>query len=327
MPKVSIILPTYNGQAYIKEAIKSILNQTFSDFELIIVDDCSNDKTPALLEALRLQDDRIKVITNSVNQKLPASLNIGHRLANGDYLTWTSDDNKLHADFLECLVTALKTNAEDIVYSDFNVISETGEFIRVCKSGPISLLLLENGIGASFMYRKKVFERCPFNEQLHGIEDYDFWVRAAQVFRFKHIEEVLYDYRIHKASLTSQIATDVTIQKGFTNGLKIVLDNFRSLSPDTRKMLFQFQKLYDWDWDFYFKTRIKAESELQNWISKNGGDFKSFNHRYNEIIRSLLYSKATRREVLKTILAKPNILSGNYSRKTTLEIVKKLFIR
>ena len=104
MPKVSIILPTYNGQAYIEEAIISILNQTFRDFELIVVDDCSTDHTPKVLDFFKLQDSRIKIITNKKNLKLPASLNVGHRIAQGDYLTWTSDDNILHINFVERLV-------------------------------------------------------------------------------------------------------------------------------------------------------------------------------------------------------------------------------
>lgn len=93
MPKISIILPTYNGQQYIGEAIESIIEQTFQDWELIIVDDCSSDNTLDIIRKYEKQDLRIKVIHNDVNKKLPASLNIGFKYAKGMYLTWTSDDN------------------------------------------------------------------------------------------------------------------------------------------------------------------------------------------------------------------------------------------
>ncbi|PHQ28658.1 glycosyltransferase family 2 protein [Leeuwenhoekiella nanhaiensis] len=326
MPKVSIILPTYNGQAYIEEAITSILNQTFEDFELIVVDDCSTDHTPSLLESFRLQDSRIKIITNKQNLKLPTSLNVGHRMARGEYLTWTSDDNTLHSNFLERLVKVLETSSEDVVYSDFNVINDQSKHIRVYKVSPVSLLPFENGIGASFLYRKKVFQKFNYNEDLHGIEDYDFWVRTAQVFCFKQIEETLYNYRIHRASLTSQIFRDAKTQRNFDRGVRMVLENFHSMSPKTRKMLFQFQRPDYWNWNFYFKIRKEAEIELQNWILEKNGDLNQFNHSYNKKLRSLLFNNADRREILKAILLKPQLLSNSYSRKTTIEILKKLFV-
>ena len=326
MPKVSIILPTYNGQAYIEEAITSILNQTFEDFELIVVDDCSTDHTPGLLESFRLQDSRIKIITNKQNLKLPASLNVGHRMAKGEYLTWTSDDNTLHDNFLERLVNVLETSSEDVVYSDFNVINDHSKHIRVYKVSPVSLLPFENGIGASFMYRKEVFQKFNYNEDLHGIEDYDFWVRAAQVFCFKHIDEILYNYRIHRASLTSQIFRDAKTQRNFDRGLKIVLDNFHSMSPNTRKMLFQFQRPDNWNWSFYFKVRKKAEEELKTWAIHQGEAYDTLVENYLSRLRFLFVNCSKPNYQSKLILVKPEILSKRFSRYTSLKILKRMFM-
>ena len=93
MPKISVVLPVYNGEAYLKDAIKSILNQTFQDFELIIVDDCSTDRTTEIVKRYVDCDSRIILIQNKVNLKLPESLNKGFSHATGDYWTWTSCDN------------------------------------------------------------------------------------------------------------------------------------------------------------------------------------------------------------------------------------------
>src|SRR5436190_21740360 len=90
-PKVSIVLPTYNRAKYLKLSIDSCLIQTFKDFELIIVDDCSKDETPQTIKSYT--DPRIRYHRNESNQRLPRSLNIGFSLAKGEYLTWTSDDN------------------------------------------------------------------------------------------------------------------------------------------------------------------------------------------------------------------------------------------
>ncbi len=119
-PVISIVLPVYNGRKYVKESIASCLNQTFSDFELIIVDDCSQDQTPAIIDELARTDSRIKVIRNERNQKLPASLNIGFKQARGIYHTWTSHDNAYLPAALEEMLEFLQKHSHiDIVYCDY----------------------------------------------------------------------------------------------------------------------------------------------------------------------------------------------------------------
>ena len=93
MKKVSIILPTFNGEKYIEESINSILHQTYKNWELIIVNDASNDNTQDIINKFAEQSFKITVIQNDKNLKLPASLNIGFKKATGEYFTWTSDDN------------------------------------------------------------------------------------------------------------------------------------------------------------------------------------------------------------------------------------------
>ena len=75
MPKISLIMSVYNGEDYLEEAIESVLNQTFRDFELIVINDCSTDSTSQILERFAQQDCRVKVHTNAVNLRLPSSLN------------------------------------------------------------------------------------------------------------------------------------------------------------------------------------------------------------------------------------------------------------
>ena len=92
-PLVSIVLPTFNGERYLRQSIGSVISQQYKNWELIIVDDHSTDSTSAIIDEFTDTDSRIKVIHNSTNQKLPKSLNIGFEKAKGDLLTWTSDDN------------------------------------------------------------------------------------------------------------------------------------------------------------------------------------------------------------------------------------------
>ena len=85
LPVVSIVLPTYNGSTYLGEAIESCLAQTYPAWELIIVDDCSTDATPALLAQYAARDQRIRVIRHEENRKVPGALNTGHAAARGSY--------------------------------------------------------------------------------------------------------------------------------------------------------------------------------------------------------------------------------------------------
>lgn len=87
MPEISIVLPTYNGERYLKQSIESILGQTYTDWELIVVNDCSTDSTQEIIDFYRKKDTRIRTIFNCTNQKLPESLNIGFREAKGEYFT------------------------------------------------------------------------------------------------------------------------------------------------------------------------------------------------------------------------------------------------
>ena len=87
IPKISVILPTYNGERWLAESIKSVIDQTEHNWELIIVNDCSKDNTLKIAQSFAERDKRIFVISNEVNKKLPATLNIGFSYAKGKYLT------------------------------------------------------------------------------------------------------------------------------------------------------------------------------------------------------------------------------------------------
>ncbi len=158
MPKVSIVLPTYNGEKYIAEAINSIINQTFEDFELIIVDDCSIDSTYEIIDQYSKLDSRIKIIRNSTNKKLPESLNIGFKYAKGEYLTWTSDDNIYLINAISTMVDFLDSNENiQMVCADMEAINSDGEVIEICPPYNDELIFAENNVGACFLYKYTVF--------------------------------------------------------------------------------------------------------------------------------------------------------------------------
>jgi glycosyltransferase involved in cell wall biosynthesis len=205
---VSIVLPVYNGEKYLSLSIESCLNQSYQNIELIIVNDCSTDSTLEIANQYAQIDARVKVVNNIENKKLPASLNIGHKLADGAYITWTSDDNIYETNAIEELVNDLIENNAEVVYSDFFLIDNFGKRIKEVELLGLENLIFGNFIGASFLYKKEVFEKNNgYDETLFLLEDYDFWLRALIHSKYYKVNKFLYNYRSHDKSLSSQIST------------------------------------------------------------------------------------------------------------------------
>lgn len=204
-PLVSIVLPTHNGSRYLEQAIQSCCDQTYNNWELIIVDDASTDLTSRIISEWASKDRRIKVVTNATNKKLPASLNIGFARTKGTYLTWTSDDNCYRPTALQRMVFFLENNPADIVYCDHSLIDENAESMGFIYVDRPECLPYRNCVRACFLYRRKVHTvLAGYSTDLFLAEDYDFWLRASKFFTFSPLHEDLYLYRLHKQSLSEQ---------------------------------------------------------------------------------------------------------------------------
>ncbi len=204
-PKISIVLPTYNGEQYIVESLDSIRNQSMRDFECIIVDDSSTDKTYEIVSDFAKNDERFKVIRNNTNQQLPMALNIGFRNADGDYLTWTSDDNRYLKDALSEMSTYLDSHPDTMmVCANMLNIDENGRVLGENEKYDEKTMMLGNTVGACFMYRRKVLEELGgYDDSFRLAEDYEYWMRILKTYgKIGHLDKILYLYRQHKNSLT-----------------------------------------------------------------------------------------------------------------------------
>jgi len=204
-PLVSIVLPTYKRAHILAQAIRSVLDQTYANLELIIVDDNSPDETATVVQSF--DDPRILYVKNDPNLKLPRALNRGFSLAKGDYFTWTSDDNLFANNAIERMVNRLKAGDCDFAYADYYMFSTQnaeGHPLDVHHDKLPDRLQLEKGnhIGACFMYTRKVYEETgEYDPELFLVEDYDYFIRASKRFRFCHIPEALYYFRRDDATL------------------------------------------------------------------------------------------------------------------------------
>lgn len=204
-PLVSIVLPTYNRAHLLPYAIRSVLNQSYQNLELIVVDDNSSDGTLGVVESFA--DPRIRYLRNEPNLKLPRALNRGFALSEGAYLTWTSDDNLFVKTAIERMVEVIHSGECDFVYTDYFLFTEQNDNGR--PQDPIherlpGKLQLEKGnhIGACFLYSREVYEEVGnYDPELFLVEDYDYWMRIANRFKMCHIPDPLYFFRRDNATL------------------------------------------------------------------------------------------------------------------------------
>lgn len=207
-PLVSIVLPTHNGTRFIAEAIESCLGQTYRNLELIIVDDGSTDGTAGVVERYLQGDPRLRLLRHASNRRLPAALNTGFAHAAGRYLTWTSDDNYFRREAIEELVAYLGAHPDvDVVYSDCTLIDDEGTSCGRLEVGDPDRLLSGdyNCVHGCFLYKREVHDALGgYAEDLFLVEDYDFWLRAANAFRLRPYRKELYYYRKHRDSLSSR---------------------------------------------------------------------------------------------------------------------------
>jgi glycosyltransferase involved in cell wall biosynthesis len=198
-------MPTYNQAAYLPEAVESVLAQSWADYEFIIVNDGSTDSTYDILQGYASRYPEIKII-HQENRKLPTALNTGFTSARGEYLTWTSSDNRMCPDMLATLVGSLSQNpSAGMVYSDWDIIHDNGAPYRRVQTFDFnrSLLMRLNYINVSFLYRRACQEKIGLYDPGYiYVEDWEYWLRLSRSFKVYRVPHSLYEYRLHAGSMT-----------------------------------------------------------------------------------------------------------------------------
>ena len=199
-PLISIIMPCYNGQAFLAEAIESVLGQTLRGFELIVVDDGSTDGSA---EILRGYGDRIRVVRQS-NKGVSAARNVGMRESAGEFIAFLDTDDYWHREFLQHMVAGMENPATAIAYCgwqnvgvtpgnpfvppDYEAGDKMHHLLRFASLWPIHAILIR---------RTALPPGVPFNPEYPACEDYDLWLRVASFHRIQLVPKVLAFYRKH----------------------------------------------------------------------------------------------------------------------------------
>lgn len=200
-PLITVIMPVYNCEKYILEAVESILQQTYTNFELILIDDCSTDATLQICKSF--QDDRIVIIEKERNSGYTNSLNYGLSIAKGKYIArMDGDDISLPMRF-EKQVDFLEAN-EDIVLcgTQYNIIGTEKVCNHPLTHDEIKVKLLSGSYIAhpTVMFKKDFFDKhnLSYNSKMEPAEDYDLWSRVVFLGRVENLKDVLLQYRVHE---------------------------------------------------------------------------------------------------------------------------------
>jgi glycosyltransferase involved in cell wall biosynthesis len=236
VPKVSIVAATYNHEKFIVEAIESIKAQTFQDWELIIVDDCSTDGTLELAKSFC--DSKIRVISNNSNLGLGFTTNAGFAVAQGSYVAWIATDDVFEAEYLQLFVEALDQSPDCVaVFGKSLLIDEDGrsleryfgdESASQTRYQKLRTLFFGSNTYCSpgVMFRRSVLERLGcFNPRLRQLQDMEMWVRSLFIGDFKVLPNVIVRQRI-RGNLENMSSPSVENQRRCRFELLQMMDEY-----------------------------------------------------------------------------------------------------
>ena len=211
LPLVSIVIPAYNWARYIREAIDSVLQQSYRNIEFIVLDDGSTDQTREILATYALGTFYWET---HANMGQASTLNKGWQIAKGDILGYLSADDILLPNAVSTSVNVLQANSDVVLtYCDFNLIDEYSKVIRrVCPARFNYNDMVAKGVcppGPGAFFRRHAFEAAgPWDSSLRQMPDYDFWLRLGLFGRIQHIPQPLASFRLHNESQTFRKTTE-----------------------------------------------------------------------------------------------------------------------
>jgi len=230
-PKITVLMPVYNGENYVREAMESILNQTYQYFEFLIIDDGSTDKSVEIIESFI--DERIRLVKNGQNIGLIATLNKGLDLASGKYVARMDCDDVSLPERLKHQVDFMEKNSKIGICGTWFRFIPTNEIIKYpTKHEDIILKLLTGNALAhpTVIMRTSILREniLYYDMNFSHAEDYEFWVRLAKIVKIANIPEVLLNYRMHDNQISvvynknqSEVVANIKINQLLDLGIEL----------------------------------------------------------------------------------------------------------
>ena len=215
MPKVSIVMSVFNREKYLEATLQSIVDQTFQDFELIIIDNLSSDNSPVIARKFAEKYSNIFYYETNDDISNPAALNLGFSKATGEYWTKMDSDDLYYPNAIGRMVEELDSHPEvDFVYCDIETIDADNKVIGYMKALPSDTLIFLNTVGCCILYRSSLAKKVgQYDEVNILVEDYDYWLRCNAAGVMKPINECLLQYRSHPENLSHRFEKEVIVAR------------------------------------------------------------------------------------------------------------------
>ncbi|MGB4660440.1 MAG: glycosyltransferase [Mobilitalea sp.] len=310
-PKISVIMPAYNAEKYIQKAIDSVLNQTYRNFELIIIDDCSQDSTMDIVNIYI--DKRIHIIHNPKNSGIAYSRNAGLDYSTGKYIAIMDDDDISISSRFEKQIEFLETNESiDVVGGRIQLIDSEGTIITTSKSVLYNpryiravFLFNNNYVNSEVMFRKSLVDthNIKYKDNYLGMEDFGFWIDCSKKGNMSNIDELLLQHRMTEDNETNRVK--------------------RELFNERKKLFADLQKysLYESG----FRLHDDCLNVLCKFITENGGkcetkeELQTFYKALREVVKQANVMKIDNRKEIQ-ILCKKQLTAKIYSMDNFWEI-------
>lgn len=211
-PLVSVIIPCYNAEKYVEQAVRSIMDQTYKNLEIIVVNDFSKDNTATILKKLAEQDNRIIYLENEKNLKLAKTLNKGLDFCKGDFIVRMDADDISIVDRIQKQTEFLLNNPDiDLVGGNTLVINENGDLLNFKTNYPLlnQDIIRKIPFKVTFshptvMARRSFFQDLRGYREMEYAEDYDCWIRGMLLGkRFANLQDILLYYRVHHSQMSA----------------------------------------------------------------------------------------------------------------------------
>ena len=320
-PIVTVLMPVYNGEKYLKETIESILNQTFRDFEFLIIDDGSKDQTEEIISSFI--DERIHFVKNSENLKIISTLNKGLSIAKGKYIARMDADDISSLNRLEKQVEFLnKNNSVGLVGSDyesFGTINKSIHYPSSYEELKFSALFYNPFCHPSVMIRKEIIVKnnLSFNPDFLHVEDYKLWTELLIHTDCQNLPEVLISYRTHPNQISKvheelQKLNVLKVQKDYLKNagfnlsdeeIELLVSTSTSTSTSSvfgsvfgLSYLRSVEKLISQNNDLqFFSKQIVSDyfsKKIKNWVLESAKIDKSFYSQFkkSEIFKSISWT-------------------------------------
>ena len=305
-PLISVIMSTYNEEKYIETSLKSLLNQTFQEFEIIIVDDASTDNTRQLIQ--RLQDERIHLICNEENQGLTKNLNKALKYVTGKYIARMDGDDIAFPTRFEKQVQYMEKHPETMLVSCYTKSFGDSDLVFALPddSEVLKVRMLVRPVYAhpGFMMRRELIEAgYRYNEEYRTAQDYEFASRVAEKYKIGLVPEILLLYRVHKKQVSAKAGN-----QQFNNADKIRKRQLERLGV----------RLSETEWESYLELvkESKVDSlehfdkvyEIIRKMLQSNEKSKIYNPNIMEkTLKKMLYTWVIRNKNIKHILAFPRV--------------------